>query len=249
MIQNKTFSENSNQIEPCNSQCAFCFLNYADILQSNYLFRNLSLSEIGEIIRKIRHQVREFEKGDVAAHSGDEYNNLMIIVKGSVVGEMMDFEGKILRIEHLKAPDTIASSFIFGDNNTLPVNVVAMEPTRVLLISRADLLTLFSSNSVILRNYLDIMANRAQHLSKQIKLLGLHTIKGKLAHYLLEQLKRQQKEQFTLPHTQNELAEMFGVIRPSVARTIRELNDEGIIAAKGKSITILDRKQLSMLLK
>lgn len=249
MIQTETIYENNEQIEPCNTHCAFCFLNYADILQTNYLFRNLSLKEIGDIIKKIRHQVREFDKGEVAAYSGDEYNYLMIIVKGSVVGEMMDFEGKILRIEHLKAPDTIASSFIFGDNNKLPVNVVAMEPTRVLLISRNDLLTLFGINPIVLRNYLDIMANRAQHLSKQIKLLGLHTIKGKLAHYLLEQMKSHQKDQFTLPHTQNELAEMFGVIRPSVARTIRELNDEGIIRAKGKNITIINRKQLSMLLK
>ena len=249
MIQNDNFSDKNDIIEPCNANCPFCFLNYANILSENYLFRGLSKSEIGEIIRKIRHQVKEFTEGDVAAYAGDECNHLMIIVKGSMVGEMMDFEGKVLRIEHLKAPDTVATAFLFGENHSLPVNVVAMEETRVLLIPRQDLLELFHQNQQVLHNYLDILTNRTQHLSKQIKLLGLNTIKGKLAHYLLEQKKKQQTDTFKIPHTQNELAEMFGVIRPSVARSLKEMSDDEIITTKGKNITIIDGKRLSELLK
>lgn len=249
MIQTQKFSEKNEFIEPCNANCAFCFLNYADILSSNYLFKGLTLTEIGEIIKKVNHQVREFDKGEVAAYAGDEYNSLMIIVKGSIVGEMMDFEGKVLRIEHLKAPDTVATAFIFGESSSLPVNIVAMESTKVLLIPRNDLLELFCQNQIVLRNYLDIMANRTQHLSKQIKLLGLNTIKGKLAHYLLEQMKMNSSNEFKMPHTQNELAEMFGVIRPSVARSLKEMNEEGIIITKGKNITITDGRKLSQLLK
>ena len=249
MIQTQDFSEKNEFIEPCSANCAFCFLNYADVLSNNYLFKNLTLQEIGAIIKKVNHQVREFDKGEVAAFAGDEYNSLMIIVKGSVVGEMMDFEGKVLRIEHLKAPDTVASAFIFGENHALPVNVVAMEHTKVLLIPRKDLLELFSNNQIVLRNYLDILADRSQHLSKQIKLLGLNTIKGKLAHYLLEQMKKHSSPEFKMAHTQNELAEMFGVIRPSVARSLKEMNEAGIITTKGKNITITDGKRLSELLK
>jgi CRP-like cAMP-binding protein len=48
--------------------------------------------------------------------------------------------------------------------------------------------------------------------------------------------------------TQNDLADFFGVARPSVARALGELEEEGLIEAKGKNIKILDKKQLGLLM-
>ncbi len=248
LLQMKNYSKKNNWIEPCNLNCSFCFLNYADVLGENYLFRNLQSQEIGEIIKRIHHQVKQYSKGEIIASSGEECNKLMIIVKGAAVGEMMDFQGKILRIEKLHAPDTIASAFIFGDNNRLPVDIKAVEETKLLLIQKNDLMELFHQNEHILKNYLDIISNRSQHLSKQIRLLGLQTIKGKIAHYLLELVKIHNTFNLKMPNTQNELAEMFGVARPSIARVFREMHEEKIIHAKGKNIKILDKEQLSDLL-
>jgi CRP-like cAMP-binding protein len=224
-------------------------LNYTDILAENYLFRNLAKKEIGEIIRNVHHQVKKCKKGDVIALEGDSYDQLIIIVKGSVVGEMMDFEGRVLRVEQRSVPETVATAFIFGKNNRLPVTITAMEETRLLLIPREDLVDLFAKNAVVLHNFLDIMANRAQFLSRQLKLLGLSSIKGKIAHYLLEQVKKQGSDYIQMMHTQNELSEMFGVARPSVARALREMNEEEYILSKGKKIQIIDKTRLSVLLK
>lgn len=249
MLQMENFSEKIQTIEPCNDSCQFCFLDYADTLGENSLFKGLNSYEIGVIIRNSQHKVRNYAKGDIVASQGDILHSLMIIVNGSVVGEMMDFEGRVLRVEHIKAPNTVATVFLFGENNRLPVSVVVQEETRVLMISRQGLLDLFSHNPTVLQNFLDIMANRAQFLSKQMKILGLSTIKGKIAHYLLEQVKKQNSMAFTLPITQGELAEMFGVTRPSLGRTLREMNDEGYIQTKGKEVKILDKNRLVHLVK
>ena len=45
--------------------------------------------------------------------------------------------------------------------------------------------------------------------------------------------------------TQNDLADYFGVARPSVSRAIGELEQEGFIEANGKNIRILDKEGLS----
>lgn len=245
------FEENKGKkiIEPCNPNCSFCFLNYTDILSNNYLFRNLSDVEIGQVIRNIHHQVRHFRKGDLIASSGETYNNLLIIVKGAVVGELIDFEEKILRIEELKAPDTIASAFIFGDNNQLPVNITAIDDTRLLLIPRTDLLSLMKKNEQILLNYLNIMANRTQYLSSKIRLLGMQSIKGKLAHYLLNLEAKKGSLDFKLTNSQSEIADMFAVTRPSVGRVFRELDRLGLIRARGKCVRIIDKSGLLKLLK
>jgi CRP-like cAMP-binding protein len=248
MLQMKEITENKF-IEPCNKNCSFCFLNYTDVLSNNYLFRNLSHDEIGKVIRDIHHQVRNYNKGDLIASSGATYDRLLIIVKGAVVGELIDFEGRILRIEELRAPDTIASAFIFGDRNQLPVNITAIDETRLLIIPRSDLLLLLKKNDRILHNYLNIMANRAQHLSKKIRMLGLQSIKGKIAHYLLGLETKTGSSSINLPHSQSEIADMFGVTRPSIGRVFREMDHQGLIHAKGKRVKIMDKPGLSQLLR
>lgn len=236
-------------IQPCNDNCSFCFLNYADALQANYLFKDLTPESIGEIIKNVHHQVKTYQKDELIASSGDNCSSLRIIVKGVAVGEMMDFQGKALRIEKLKAPDTIASAFIFGAENNFPVDVIALEETRILLIPREDLMKMFCKNKTLLINYLDIISNRSQQLTKKIKLLGLQSIRGKIAHYLLEQVRKKGRSEFVIKNSQSELATMFAVTRPSLSRVIRELHNEGIIEAEGRNIKIVDKKALSGFLK
>ncbi len=47
--------------------------------------------------------------------------------------------------------------------------------------------------------------------------------------------------------TQNDLADFFGVARPSVGRALGEMEEEGIIEARGKNIRIIDKKRLAEL--
>lgn len=245
----KKYCLNDNAIKPCNDKCNFCFLNYVDALKSSYIFKGLKPESISNIIKTVHHQAKTYQKGELIASSGETCNSLRIIVKGTVVGEMMDFQGKSLQIEKLHAPETIASAFLFGDNNNFPVDVIALEETKLLLFQRQDMMNLFCKNELILRNFLDIISNRTQQLTKKIKILGLQSIRGKIAHYLLEQMRRVGNTEFVINNSQSELANMFGVSRPSLARVIREMHNEGIIEANGKNFNIVDKKALSGLLK
>ena len=237
-----------NYIAPCNPDCKYCFLNYTDVLKQNNIFENISPEEIGTIIRNVHHQVKNYRKGEIIAYSGDIYSNLSIIVEGSVVGEISDFEGKILRIEELKAPDTLATAFLFGRDNRLPVTITSTDNTCLLIIPKKDFVRLFKTDERILLNYLNIISNRTQHLAKKIRLLSMRSIHAKIAHFLLEEIKNSNSETIRLKYTQNELSEIFGVTRPSVSRILRELHHKRIIEAKGKNIKILNPKALSSLL-
>ncbi len=241
----ENFIEENEPISPCNINCSFCFLNYTDVLEKNYLFRNLDSQKIGEILKNTHHQTRTFQKGDFIAFSGDHCTNLMIIVKGAAVGEMPDFRGKTLRIGRMKAPESIASAFVFGENNKFPVDVIAVEDTKLLIIPKQDLMNLLRLNETVLGNYLYIISNQTQHLSQKVKLLGLQTITGKIAHYLLDLVNRNKNMEVKLKHTQRELSSMFGVSRPALARVIRQLHKDAVIQASGKHIKILDKNALS----
>ena len=127
-----------------------------------------------------------------------------------------------------------------------PVDIIAGSNCEILIIDKPDFLKLLTRNAGILINFLDIISNRSQFLTDKIKFLNFKTIKVKLAHFLLQKAGKE-KISVHLDMTQNDLADYFGVARPSVARALGEMEREGYLEAKGKYIRILDKQALARL--
>jgi CRP-like cAMP-binding protein len=71
---------------------------------------------------------------------------------------------------------------------------------------------------------------------------GAHSLKQRLARWLL--MMRDRCDDDTLLITQNLLAEMLGVQRPSITIAAQELESAGLIERGRRQVTILDRKGL-----
>jgi CRP-like cAMP-binding protein len=213
------------------------------------LFVGLDNETIIHLLNQVQHQILQYKKDQLIAYSGDEVESQMIVLKGSVKGEMVDFTGKTIKSEDIASPRPLAPAFLFGNRNSFPVNIVANSDVEILVIPKPSFLQLMQINETILENFLILISNRAQFLSNKIRFLSFQTIKGKIAHYLLESLKNKETDVVILDKSQNELAESFGVARPSLGRALREMDHEGYIEAKGKQIRILDKRKLSELLK
>jgi len=230
---------NSELLKPCNPNCDFCYLNYSNTISNIPIFKDIGEQEIKIIIRDTHHQVRTYSKGDVILQAGDNCSYLYILVKGEVSAEMIDLSGKILKIENIIAPNTIATAFLFGNKASCPVTVTANDDVKLMLFPKDELLNLFQKNKQILTNYLAIVADRAFFLSHKLQFMSFKTIKAKLAHYLLNLAG--EHNTFKLDKTQQQLANFFGVERPSIARVIGELTKDEIIATEKKEIKILNR--------
>jgi len=174
---------------------------------------------------------------------------LCIIIQGSVKGEMVDFTGKIVKIEEMHAPMPIAHAFLFGEKNLFPVDVVALEDVKILFIPKDEVIRMLQSDNVVLGNYLNAISNRAQFLSSKLWFLSFRTIKEKVAQYLLGLTKESQADKVLIQKSQGELAEFFGVTRPSLARVFTEMEHDGLILVQRKEIWIKDRSGLFNVLK
>jgi len=208
------------------------------------MFRGLKPDEIQGLIERVGHSVKSFSKGQTIAQREDEVKNLCVIIDGSVKGEMVDFSGKILKIEEMQAPMPIAHAFLFGERNRYPVDVVALEDCKILFIPKADFMRLMQQNATVLSNYLNAISNRAQFLSNKLWFLSFKTIKEKIAHYLLNISRSESKTTIVLPKSHQELAEFFGVTRPSLARVFADLEAEGVITVNRREINIIDKSKL-----
>ena len=187
-------------------------------------------------------------KGEILARQGDVCNRLMILTKGSVRGEMIDYSGRLIKVEDIAAPRALAPLFLFGEENRFPVEVTANELTEVIEIPKSSVLELFRKNEQFLENYMNLSANYARTLSDKLFFMSFKTIRQKIASYLLRLHKQQQQLQITFDRSQQELSDYFGVSRPSLARELSHMQDDGLITADRKQITILQKEQLIRLI-
>jgi len=219
-------------------------------MESNDLFlcpicRHIPVNERKAFLEALNFQIKFFEKGEWVAQQGNRVTALYILQKGSVKAEMVAESGTALSIEIIHAPQPLAAAFLFAENNTFPVDVIALEPCEIMVVSKESILKQIAQNEAFLKGFMTFNSNRAHFLSERLKCLSLKTIKGKLAQYILS---RADNMVFTLSMNQTALAEYFGVARPSLSRSLSEMVNEGVISLKGKQGKILNMKALKELI-
>jgi CRP-like cAMP-binding protein len=191
----------------------------------------------------LKYNIKKCSKNALIFRQGDICDALYILLTGSVKTEMITENGNLLGIEIIKAPRPLAPAFLFSDNNRFPVDVTTLEESEVLSIPKDEVMRLMISQPDFMKQFLTHNANRTQFLTNRLQLLSIKTIKGKIAHFLLEQADEQGKT-FTINRNQTELAEFFGVARPSLARSLSEMVEAGIISINKKEYTIRNMRKL-----
>lgn len=217
-------------------------MNY-DILARSPIFFGVHLEDVKSLFSQFPFSVKRYEKGAQLAARDETYTSMMIVISGSVKGEMVDQSGKVVKIEDIAAPRPIAPAFLFGHNNRFPVDVIANEEVTVVVIPRASVVGMMQSNEVVLTNFLDMMSNRATFLSNKLYFLSFRSIKEKLAHYLLD-LSKDRLQAFTLPMGQQEMADYFGVTRTSLARVFADFEKQELVSFHRRDVRILNKAGL-----
>jgi cAMP-binding proteins - catabolite gene activator and regulatory subunit of cAMP-dependent protein kinases len=209
------------------------------------IFKNVPLNERGDFLDKLVFRLKTYKKGERIADQGDIVDALYILIDGSVKTEMISEAGSILSIETIRALRPLAPAFLFAENNRFPVDVTALEDCEVMSIPKVEVMKLLSSNEAFLSGYMAFNSDRTQFLSERLKLFSIKTIKGKLAQYILERTK---DGKFVIERTQTELAEYFGVARPSLSRSLSEMVHDNVIKLEKRSGEILNLNRLKELL-
>ena len=200
-------------------------------LYQSLLFEGLDQHTI-DCLLGYNGRVRKYSPGELVALQGDVYKELFIVDKGLLRTEMTNAEGSRVTLEEIIAPCAVAPAFIFATNNCLPVSIFAVLPSSVVSIPKNKLTTIMHNDSKVLENFLRIISDRSRFLSERLRLLSFGTIKSKLRSYFIELTRDNDGGSFTIPHTHQELADIFGVTRPALSRAIRQLEDSGIIRRK-----------------
>lgn len=206
------------------------------------LFKGISPVDIDNTLQHAPNQTLNFNDKELIQLRGDSVEELWIVLEGSVKGEMIDESGKLVKIEDIEAGMPLAIAFIFCNKNYYPVNISAVGKVKMLKIPKSSILIMMQNNPIFLKNFLTLISNKAKFLSDRIYFLSFKTIRQKIAHYILDECG--QSSSMPMKSTQQELADFFGIARPSLGRIFSELENEGIVKIEKKTIYIIDKQKL-----
>lgn len=212
------------------------------ILTQCPLFQGLPEGKIEELLKGREFSTEDFADGELVASKDMAYSGLMIILEGEVRGEVEDRHGKRFLIDRILAPQLIAPAFLFGGYNRLPIDVVADGPVTILTLHRGLLFELMQENVIVMSNFIDIISDRANTLTRKIYFLSFRTVREKMMNYLLDQ-SRLNKGDVDVSDL-NALSEYFDAPRSSIVTVLNELEKHGVITYEKGMVQVLDKKLL-----
>lgn len=217
-------------------------------LKNVEIFKNIDENIVKEYLSTLKYQIKTFDKDEILFFRGDKVEGLYINLEGTLITEMLRDNGNTKKIEVLETGSILAAGFIFGNLNCFPVDIVAKTQSMVLFIPKKELLKLLIKDKIMLENFLDLISEKTQFLSKNLwNTIRVKTIHQKLAEYMLKEKKG---DIVVFSSSIKELAEFFNISRPSLSRVIKDMIENEKISKIGKGeYKILDIEYLNNLRK
>jgi len=206
------------------------------------LFSGISKEEIINMMHSVHYRIANYHRGDLVALAGSPCIHADIVVSGEVVASLMGPTGRTVRITMHHSGNILAPAFLFAKDNSFPVTVEATKDTQVFRLLFDDLNTLIRKDSRLALNYIRILSNIVNFLTKKVAMMSMN-IKEKVMLFLKEERTRQQTNRVFINMTRQELANQFGIQKYSLLRCLKEMQEEGKIEVAGKYIIISSLKE------
>lgn len=206
-------------------------------LSSMPLFSGFAEIELAEALGN-RLLIRSFRKNEIIHLQNERAKSMDIILEGGVTVQSIDENGNILSIVNLNEGDMLGCNLIFSNDNEYRMTIIAIENTKIFSMSREQVLKFCQTNEEFLIKFLEILSDKALVLTTKIRSLARKTIREKIMDFLIFESGRQDSKTIKLPISKKELAEKFGVERPSLQRELRKMKDDGLIDYDSKIIEL-----------
>lgn len=180
-----------------------------------------------------------FKPGQNLFYAGNPAIGIYCISKGTVKLESNDHEGKSQIVQVYSAGSMIGYRALFTDE-PYQSSAIAVEESEVCFIPKSTILGLIEHNPELGMKFLIQLSHDFKMMETRLQRVLARTASERIAEALLFLRENFQDKNWT----RKEIAEWAGTTPETVIRSLAELEDEGVIEQKGRSIKILKRDQL-----
>ena len=186
---------------------------------------------------------RRYPAKSVIIYAGDKPDVLYFIVSGSVTVLIEDDDGREIVLAYLNKGDFFGEMGLFEEQKNRSAWVRTRTQCDLAEISYARFRQVAKEDPEILFAMAGQMATRLRKTSRKVSDLAFMDVTGRVAHTLLELTK--EPDAMTHPDgmqiriTRQEIGRIVGCSREMVGRVLKALEEQQLIAVKGKTMVVL----------
>lgn len=189
---------------------------------------------------------REFRPGEVVFHQGDPCDCLFLLRRGRVSVNVVTPDGDDVTISLIAAPDAFGEVGLIRPDHHHTATVVALDDVHVLSVLATRFHDLRAEHPDLTDWLLLTLTQRLERMSALLADALFVDAEHRVARRLLDcRCSFGIDDSEPLPLTQDDLAAMAGVSRPTANRVLRHLEDEGVVHLGRRHITIADLESLA----
>ena len=191
-------------------------------------------------------ETQRVAKGSYVFHHGEKHKGFYIVVEGKVqllLPKTAD-EEKVLSDMERGASFGEAAMFM---NIPFPISARAAEDSMVIFIPRETLDPVLHARPEFALQLLTRMSRRLHKLVQDIAGYTQKRARSRVASYLLEHARRDEGSPIQLHDRKQAIASKLSVAPETLSRTLRHLQENGVIRVRGYRIEVCDIKELARL--
>lgn len=184
-----------------------------------------------------------YPKGAYIHFDGDICDHINLIIHGVIEVEHLNEDGSKLMVNQFQSGQIIGLNIIFSSHPYYIMNFLAQSDVVMASIKKDVFEDHLFQSKTLMKNVLSILSDNSLRIGQKLKRDFKLTIKEKLLTYLDAQHIKQHCNPIVLPMSKTKLAELFGVSRTSVSRTLKQMEEEGLLKVNRSLITLCNKKR------
>jgi CRP/FNR family cyclic AMP-dependent transcriptional regulator len=209
------------------------------------ILHGLGDAEVEQILALGRR--RRFARREVIWHEGDRADTVHLIRSGRIGIQVITARGDVATVAVLGPGEAAGIIAVLASDPYHTTSAVALQPTESVAIRVDDLRDVARRFPAVGDSVSEYLSDRVIDLTRQ--LIDAHYVSADMRVLRrlvdLARLSDQGDTTIEIPLTQEDLAEIAGVTRPTVNRVLKKEQDRGTIKLSRGSITVTDKARLA----
>ena len=213
-----------------------------DFLKTIPYFSNLE-AHVFEVVRRAIFE-KKVARGETILFEGEPAQALFFVASGAVKIFTTSPEGKEQILNIVRPGESFNDISVFDDGPN-PAGAQAMGTVELYGIGKQEIDNIIKQYPQMALNVMKIMAKRMRQLVSLVEDLSFRRVLSRVAKILLEY--GVEKTELRTRLTQQEIAAMAGTAREVVGRSLKSLEEGGMIRMESHRVVITNRKALQQL--
>ena len=183
-------------------------------------------------------------KGTILINQADEISQLYLVRDGLAKVCLYTASGREIILDYI-GPGQLVGELSFFDRHPSSATVITIQPCKVVVFHRPDLMSFLEKNGAIAIRIIKILCSRVRKTNQLIESERSFSMGPKLARGILRLLqdhggKSHVGSSIKFAISQGDLGNFVSLSRENVNRQLRDWQAEGLIEIKAGKITVLD---------